>query len=164
MPSNPPQPLPDQLWGQQWRFASLPADAIAREMATRPIPHCSIPDALLPLQLGLASTAVIPGVVIDGGRQSLKLAQWVTQVQPQELSVVTAELNGLILETTSSDRWILATFADPEVKAAGDRYLARCTASQGLHFLLIQPDDSGITYSGFWLLQRSKPAVVGLLP
>lgn len=155
MPSNPPQPLPDQLWGQQWRFASLPADVIAREIATLPIPHAYIPDSHLPLQLGLASTVIIPGVVIDGGRQSLKLAQWVTQVQPQQLTVVAAELNGLILETTHADRWILATFADPDVKAAGDRYLARFQDSQGLHFLLIQPDDSGITYSGFWLLRQS---------
>ncbi|TVQ65436.1 MAG: DUF1092 family protein, partial [Spirulina sp. DLM2.Bin59] len=25
-------------------------------------------------------------------------------------------------------------------------------ASRGLHFLLIQPDDSAITFTGFWLL------------
>ncbi|MHC5721400.1 MAG: Tab2 family RNA-binding protein, partial [Nostoc sp.] len=25
--------------------------------------------------------------------------------------------------------------------------------SRGLHFLLVQPDDSGMTYSGFWLLR-----------
>ncbi|NEQ67039.1 MAG: DUF1092 family protein, partial [Symploca sp. SIO2D2] len=24
----------------------------------------------------------------------------------------------------------------------------------GLHFLLVQPDDSGMTYTGFWLLQN----------
>ncbi|HEY9750428.1 MAG TPA: Tab2 family RNA-binding protein, partial [Allocoleopsis sp.] len=51
------------------------------------------------------------------------------------------------------DRWVLATFEDAEVRAAAQAYEQRKQAAQGLHFLLVQPDDSGMTYSGFWLLQ-----------
>nr|WP_317106120.1 Tab2 family RNA-binding protein [Chroococcidiopsis sp. SAG 2025] len=32
-------------------------------------------------------------------------------------------------------------------------YAQRQQQSQGLHFLLVQPDDSGMTYTGFWLLR-----------
>ena len=28
--------------------------------------------------------------------------------------------------------------------------------SQGLHFLLIQPDDSGMTETGIWLLKKEE--------
>ncbi|MER3590014.1 MAG: hypothetical protein C4322_21265, partial [Mastigocladus sp. ERB_26_1] len=51
------------------------------------------------------------------------------------------------------DRWILVTFTDPEVAAAGRVYEQRKQESCGLHFLLVQPDDSGMTFSGFWLLR-----------
>jgi hypothetical protein len=156
MPLNPPQPLPENLWGKQWRFASLSADAIATEMASRPIPILSIPDAHQPLSLGLASTIAIPGIVIDGEKQSRRLAQWIEQVQPQAVDVVTSELNGIILETPARDRWIIATFSDREVQEAAQRYLTRRSLAKGLHFLLVQPDDSGMTYSGFWLLKSAN--------
>jgi hypothetical protein len=46
----------------------------------------------------------------------------------------------------------VATFEDREVAAAAANYEQRKQLSQGLHFLLVQPDESGMTYSGFWLL------------
>ncbi|NES98783.1 MAG: DUF1092 family protein, partial [Desertifilum sp. SIO1I2] len=52
------------------------------------------------------------------------------------------------------DRWVLETFSDRQVAAAAQTFLQRQKASLGLHFLLVQPDDSGMTYTGFWLLQR----------
>jgi hypothetical protein len=51
------------------------------------------------------------------------------------------------------DRWILNTFDDPDMRSAAQQYEQRKQASQGLHFLLVQPDDSGMTYTGFWLLR-----------
>jgi hypothetical protein len=59
------------------------------------------------------------------------------------------------------DRWILVTFEDAEVAQAAQVYEQRKQQSQGLHFLLVQPDDSGITYTGFWLLQYSREQVTG---
>ncbi len=43
----------------------------------------------------------------------------------------------------------VATFEDQEVLLA-QVYEQRKNQSQGLHFLLVQPDDLGMTYSGFW--------------
>lgn len=150
----PPMPLPENLWGEQWRFATLAAGDVEEAFRERPIPILSMPDFLLPLNLGLASTVAIPGVVIYGGRRSLQLARWLQQELPVALNSVAGEPSGLVLEAGLADRWIVATFTDLEVAAAAKVYEQRLQQSLGLHFLLVQPDDSGMTYSGFWLLRE----------
>jgi hypothetical protein len=40
------------------------------------------------------------------------------------------------------------------VKTAAQNYTTRKALAKGLHFLVVQPDDSGITYSGFWLFKE----------
>jgi len=150
----PPTPLPENLWGEEWRFATLPAGDLEEAFAERPIPILEMPELLLPINLGLASTVGVPGVVIYGGRQSMRLARWLQEVNPVSLNYVVGEPAGLVLEAGLVDRWIVATFADQEVAVAAQTYEQRQQLSRGLHFLLVQPDDSGMTYSGFWLLQR----------
>ena len=148
----PPIPLPENLWGDRWRFASLRAGDILEAIQGRPIPILEMPELLLPLNLGLASTIPIPGVVIDGGRQSMRLARWLQEAKPFALNYIAGAPDGLILEAGLADRWVVATFEDSEVKAAAETYQQRKQLSKGLHFLLVQPDDSGMTYTGFWLL------------
>lgn len=150
----PPMPLPENLWGEQWRFAALPARDLVEAFGDRPIPFFSLPEAWHPLSLGLASNLPIPGVVIDGGRQAFRLAQWLSEVSPAALNYSPGAPDGLILEAGLVDRWVLATFDDPAVTQSGQTYQQRQQAALGLHFLLVQPDDSGMTYSGFWLLRR----------
>lgn len=148
----PPLPLPENLWGDRWRFASLPAGNIEEAFAERPIPILEMPEFLLPLNLGIASTVPIPGVAIDGGRKSMQLARWLQDAKPVSLKYIAGAPDGLVLETGLIDRWIVATFEDSEVAAAAQMYEQRKRLSRGLHFLLVQPDDSGMTYTGFWLL------------
>lgn len=148
----PPIPLPENLWGDTWRFASLPAGDILEAIQGRPIPILEMPELLLPLNLGLASTVPVPGVVIDGGRQSMRLARWIQEAKPFALNYIAGAPDGLILEAGLADRWVVATFEDSEVKVAAETYQKRKQSSKGLHFLLVQPDDSGMTYTGFWLL------------
>ena len=149
----PPVPLPENLWGDRWRFATLPAGNMVEAFRDRPIPILQMPESLLPLNLGLASTVPVPGVVIDGGRQSMALALWLQDAQPVALNYITGAPDGLIIEAGLVDRWVVATFEDQEVAAAAKKYQQRQQQSQGLHFLLVQPDDSGMTYTGFWLLR-----------
>lgn len=149
----PPTPLPEKLWGEQWRFATLPAGDVEEAFTQRPIPIRKMPEFLLPINLGLASTVPVPGVVIDGGRQSMRLARWLQEARPVAINFIAGTPGGLILEAGLVDRWIVATFEDQEVAAAAQAYEQRKQLSQGLHFLLVQPDDSGMTYSGFWLLR-----------
>lgn len=148
----PPLPLPENLWGDRWRFASLPAGNMEDVFAQRPIPILEMPEFLLPLNLGIASTVLIPGVVIDGGRQSMHLARWLQEAKPVLLNYIAGAPDGLVLEAGLVDRWIVATFEDNQVSAAARIYEQRKQQSRGLHFLLVQPDDSGMTYTGFWLL------------
>ncbi|HIK13116.1 MAG TPA: Tab2/Atab2 family RNA-binding protein [Oscillatoriaceae cyanobacterium M33_DOE_052] len=160
----PPVPLPDggatagavRLWGESWRFGSILAGDMVAWAADRPLPVREMPEYLWPVNLGLASTAVIPGVAISGGRQSLKLARWLQEVRPVSLNYIPGAPDGLILEAGLVDRWILATFDDEEMATAARTYQQRLQLTKGLHFLLVQPDDSGMTYSGFWLLQHPE--------
>lgn len=160
----PPGPLPDHLWGDQWRFAAIAAGDLLPAFQPRPIPICQMPEALWPVNLQLPSTVPIPGIVIDGGRQSMQLARWLLQAQPVALTYIPGEPDGLILEAGLVDRWVLTTFDDPEVIAAAQTFRQRLQFSQGLHFLLVQPDDSGMTYSGFWLLQFQPSIPMGASP
>jgi hypothetical protein len=147
-----PIPIPEEIWGDRWRFATLPAGNLDA-LIQKPIPVRSIPDILLPFNLGLASTQLIPGIVIDGGRKSMQLARWLQSVNPVAIDYIAGNPDGLILEAGLVDRWVLATFTDNDVATAARTYQQRLSQSKGLHFLLVQPDDSGMTYSGFWLLQ-----------
>jgi RNA-binding protein Tab2/Atab2 len=151
-----PQALPENLLGEEWRFATLAAGDLVDFFSDRPIPILEMPEFLLPINLGIASTIPIPGVIIYGARKSMQLALWLQEAKPISLNYIptaVGESGGLILEAGLSDRWVLATFEDPEVAQAAVLYEQRKSSSKGLHFLLVQPDDSGITHTGLWLLQ-----------
>lgn len=149
----PPLPLPEKLWGEQWQFAALPARDLEEVLLKRPIPILEAPEFLLPNRLQLPSAIRVPGVIIYGGRRSMNLAHWIQQQRPVALQAVTSAPSGLVLEAGLVERWVIATFEDPEVSTAAKGFERRKQLSQGLHFLLVQPDNSGVTYSGFWLLR-----------
>ncbi|MEA5597344.1 Tab2/Atab2 family RNA-binding protein [Rivularia sp. UHCC 0363] len=152
----PPLPLPENLWGERWQFAALPASELIPAFQNRPIPVLEMPASRSPLALKLPSDLPIPGVIIEAGRRAMTLTRWLQQTKPYALSAMAGEPDGLILEAGLVDRWVLTTFSDPEVSDAGRSFQSRQQAALGLHFLLVQPDDSGMTYSGFWLL-RAEP-------
>jgi len=68
-----------RICGGEWRFASLSAADVEEAFAGRP-PILKMLEFLLPINLGLASTVPVPGVVIDGGRQSMRLACWLNKL------------------------------------------------------------------------------------
>ena len=152
----PPQPLPENLWGEKWNFASIAAGEIEQTFSDRPVPVLNLPESLLPINLGISSSVVVPGVVIYGGRKSLQIVRWLEQKQPVALNYIPTEVGrsgGLVLEVGLVDRWVFATFENEAVAKAARNYEQSKQQSQGLHFLLVQPDDSGMTYTGFWLLK-----------
>jgi hypothetical protein len=154
----PPMPLSETLLGIQWRFASLPAGDLLEMFSERLIPILNLPTEFLPLNLGLASTVLIPGVVIDGGRRSMQLARWLEQAAPVCLTYMAGMPNGLVLEAGLVDRWVIATFEDTEMTIAAQTFEVRKQLAKGLHFFLIQPDDSGMTYTALWLLKQDESA------
>lgn len=153
----PPQPLSEELWGEKWQIANIPAGDLISLFSDRPIPICEIPEEFLPINLGIASNILVPGIVIYGGRKSMIIARWLEQKQPAFIQYIPTEIGksgGLILETGLADRWVCNTFESEFVASAAKDYEQKKQESQGLHFLLIQPDDSGRTYTGFWLLKE----------
>lgn len=158
-----PHPIADYLMGEQWQFAAIGSSGLMR-LEQEPIPISSIPLELNPVSLGLPSTLLIPGVIINGARQSMALAQWLQSVQPVMLQYIAGAPHGLLLEAGLSDRWILATFEDSDVAGAARTFTERKQAAQGLHFLLVQPDDSGMTYTGLWLMRSTASKQISAVP
>jgi hypothetical protein len=156
---DPPQALAEKLWGEKWHFASFKAGEIIDYFSDRPIPIMNFPESLNPITLGLSSDVNVPGVIIYGGRKSLYLARWLEENKPVFLNYIpttVGESGGLILESGLIDRWILLTFEDSEMAKSAQQYEQQKESSKGLHFLLIQPDDSGMTYTGIWLLKKEE--------
>jgi hypothetical protein len=151
--SPPPLPLSENLWGDRWGFVTLAAGDFERTFPHEPIPIIQLPPEWLPSTLGLASSTPLPGIVIDGGRQAMALAQWVQSVSPAALRYMAGDPDGLILDAGLWDRWVMTTFSDATMAEAGRLFEQRKVASQGVHFLLVRPDDSGVTYTGLWLLR-----------
>ena len=152
--SPPPLPIPDILMGDKWQFVTLTAKELVADFNDRPIPIVSMPDDLLPPHWGLGANVAIPGVIIYGGKQSMRLARWIAETEPVSLDYLGDDPGGLVLDAGLADRWVMVTFNDPEVSRAAKLYEARKKLVHGLHFLLVTPDDSGITDSGIWLLQK----------
>jgi hypothetical protein len=153
----PPQPLPDHLLGDTWRYGAILSGDLPDLYEDRPIPYQSVPERLSPLNMGLSSNILVPGVVIVGGKRSLALASWLQSIDGRSIHAIKGSPDGLILYAGERDRWILATYDDAEMKQASQQFVDQQQLAQGLHFLLVQPDDSGMTYTGFWLLQRPVP-------
>jgi RNA-binding protein Tab2/Atab2 len=145
--------MPDHLLGNEWRFASLIAATLEQDLFQQPMPIQSIPANLCPSRCGLPEHTPIPGVVVYGGRRSLKLAQWLAEQTPKKVAFVQGDPSGLTLATGLDQRWVFLTFTDTEVIKAAQTFEQRKALAQGLHFLLVQPDDSGVTYTGLFLLQ-----------
>jgi RNA-binding protein Tab2/Atab2 len=153
----PPQPLPENLWGDLWQFVSLSAEALELRLWERPIPVRAASPFALPSQQTLGATVPIPGILINAGQQAMRLSRWLAERKPKQIAAVNLELGAIILTTAHNERWILATYQDAAVRDAGKTFEFRKTQSKGIHFLLIQPDDSGVTHTGLWILKDEHP-------
>ncbi|MGL5943175.1 MAG: Tab2 family RNA-binding protein [Waterburya sp.] len=152
----PPQALPENIWGEEWQIASIVAGQIVDLFRDRPLPIYSLPDQFLAINLGIASDIFIPGIVVYGGKKSMQLARWIEQQRPAYINYIPTEVDqsgGFILETGLVDRWVFNTFESTQAASIAKSYEQKKQAAKGLHFLLIQPDDSGMTYTAFWLLK-----------
>jgi hypothetical protein len=153
-----PQALPENLWGDEWQIANIQANQIVDLFRDRPIPICSLPESLLPINLGIASDLPIPGIVVYGGRKSMQISQWIQQENPAFINYIPTEIGksgGFILETGLVERWVFNTFESKQAAEIARNYEQKKQAAQGLHFILIQPDNSGMTYTAFWLLKQN---------
>ncbi|XFA74348.1 Tab2/Atab2 family RNA-binding protein [Thermosynechococcaceae cyanobacterium Okahandja] len=157
----PPLPLPDDIWGDYWQFAAITPGELSQLMQY-PLRILSFEMDMLPEALGLSTNCPIPGIILYGGRKSLKLARWFQEQSPYRLEFIRGEPCGVILHSGLRDRWVFLTFVNAEIAAAGDVFRERLTQSQGLHFLLIQPAENDTTYTALWLLHPLEGYTEGL--
>ncbi|MDR7920756.1 Tab2/Atab2 family RNA-binding protein [Thermosynechococcus sp. HY213] len=148
----PPLPLPDDIWGDSWQFAAITPPDLAQLMQY-PLRILAFEMAMLPESLGLAPDTLIPGIILYGGRKSLKLARWFQEQLPYRLEFVPGQPCGVVLHSGLRDRWVFLTFEDTDIARAGEVFRDRLRSTQGLHFLLIQPTPNDTTYTALWLLQ-----------
>lgn len=154
----PPQALPENIWGDEWQIANIAAGQIIELFSDRPIPIKSIPEEFYPINLNLPSDLFVPGVVVFGGRKSMQLARWIEGQRPAFINYIPTEVGksgGFVLETGLVDRWVFNTFESEQAAEIARNYEQKKQACKGLHFLLIQPDDSGMTTTAFWLLRQN---------
>ncbi|UKO99901.1 Tab2/Atab2 family RNA-binding protein [Nostoc sp. UHCC 0870] len=144
-----PQRLPDALEGQQWVFVSLSA----AELAEMPEWEIGFSEAF-PLELAqLSPEARIPGILIFSPR-ALPLAGWMSGLELAFLRVDTKQGTRLVLETGTTESWILANLKNPTTLAEAKGFEAAKQQAKGVHFIGVQSDAQAEAFAGFWLLQE----------
>lgn len=154
-PTPRPVPIafPDQLRPETWGFSAVPAQEL-EILSQLPIPYRDIPlwceewNDWLWLK-------TIPGIFLFH-RDPEPIARWFLQKPPVALSYVESSSSGVVLETDTAERWVLATFTHPTIQVAGQQFIQRLESTKGLHFLAIQADEES-DLTAFWLLQTPVP-------
>ena len=102
------QPLPDALIGQQWTFVSLPT----ADFADMPEWDIDFGEGF-PLTLAeVTPDTPIPGIIIYSPR-STPLAAWMSGLELGSLNPQIGKASRLLLETGTSDTWILENLNTP---------------------------------------------------
>ena len=145
-PSSPvPVPLPENLRGDHWSWASLPLASLHQAVEW----DIDFP-GLIVLPCGIPADAWVPGIRLFSRHRGLAIAGWLSGLEP-----VRFEISGrqLILEAGIEDRWLLATLAEQEAQAAGDSLCKLRTESGGIQFIAVQSSKISARFEGFWILR-----------
>jgi len=147
--TQPPQPLPDALIGQQWAFVTLEAAAF-EDMSEWEIGFSEA----FPLEMmGLTPETKIPGLIIFSPR-AIPMAGWMSGIEPAYIKFEPAPQSQLLLETGGSDSWILLKRLDTQIQQEAAGFEKAKHQAKGVHFLAIQSSPQVENFAGFWLLQE----------
>ncbi len=142
--------LPDAIRGDKgdkWAFVTLEAQAF-QEMEEWDI---SFGEGF-PLSIfELSPETQIPGLVIFSPR-AIPFAGWMSGIELSQIQLQEGSLPRLVLQTGSSDCWILADITNPETLKEAQGFAAAKKEAKGVHFFAIQTDPSSESFAGFWLL------------
>ncbi len=142
--------LPDAIRGDKgdkWAFVSLEVSAF-REMDEWEI---SFGEGF-PLSLfNLNPETKIPGLIIFSPR-AMPFAGWMSGIELSQIQLQQGSLPRLILQTGSSECWILADITNPDTLKEAKGFQATKEQAKGVHFLAIQSNSDSEAFAGFWLL------------
>jgi RNA-binding protein Tab2/Atab2 len=142
--------LPDPLLGQQWTTVSLPA----QDFADLPDWEIDFGESFPLSIMAIEPTTPIPGIIIFSPRAKA-LAAWMSGLELAYIKPQFGDIPRLLLETGSTDTWILASLPTPELQKEAQQFeTAKQTANQ-VHFLAVQESPQSQSFAGFWLLQET---------
>ncbi len=154
-------PLPDALVGQKWALVTLPAKDFA-DMEEWDIGF----GESFPLEMtGVSPDTPIPGFIVYSSRAAA-LAAWMSGL---EMSCVRAgreeasnyvsgnsDAARLLLDTGTSETWLLADLVGADIQAEGQRFEAAKQAANNVHFIAVQKSPEAENFDGFWLMQTRE--------
>ena len=143
--ATPAVPLPEEVQGDAWSWASLPA-SLLREASDWPIGF----SGLLPLPEALEDDQGVPGLRLFSNSRALAMAGWLGGLEPVRLLV---EGRQLVLEAGQDDRWLVSDL-DPSAAASITAELDRSKEhAKGLQFIAIQSSPEEQAFAGFWMMR-----------
>ncbi|MGP1375520.1 MAG: Tab2/Atab2 family RNA-binding protein [Almyronema sp.] len=149
-PPPVPRSLPDALMGQQWAFVTLTAE----DFAEMPDWKIDFSEAFPLEMVGVYPETRVPGVIIFSPR-ALPLAGWMSGLELAYLTTSSAaQPTQLLLETGTTESWILANLSTPATQAEAQNFEQAKQAANQVHFVAVQTDPNAESFTGFWLLQE----------
>ena len=141
----PPIPLPEEVQGDAWSWATLPA-ALLRDAGDWPMSF----SGLLPVPTNLEDEAQVPGLRLFSQSRSLAMAGWLGGLEPVRLLV---EGRQLILEAGQDDRWLVSDLDGEAAKSIASALETSQTTVRGLQFIAIQASPDEQAFAGFWMMR-----------
>ena len=142
---TPPIPLPEEVQGDAWSWATLPA-ALLRDAGDWPMSF----SGLLPVPTNLEDEAQVPGLRLFSQSRSLAMAGWLGGLEPVRLLV---EGRQLILEAGQDDRWLVSDLDGEAAKSIASALETSQTTVRGLQFIAIQASPDEQAFAGFWMMR-----------
>lgn len=145
------QPLPDALIGQQWAFVSLPA----ADFDDMPEWDIDFGEGFPLAFAGVSPETPVPGIIIFSPRATA-LAAWMSGLELGALNPQMGAVPRLLLETGTSDTWILENLGTPALVQEAEKFQASKQTANGVHFVAVQANPESDAFAGFWLMQSRE--------
>tara|TARA_B100001250_G_scaffold224415_1_gene192455 strand:+ start:458 stop:1351 length:894 start_codon:yes stop_codon:yes gene_type:complete len=143
--SNTAIPLPEEVRGDSWSFASLSLSTL-READEWDTEFSN----LIPIKESINENISIPGIRLFSSKRSLALAAWLGGLEPVKLLI---EGTQIILEAGQSDRWLVTDIKEEAKNAIENNFLNTKKDSDGLQFISVQKNSEQLSLDGFWMLR-----------
>ena len=143
--STPAVPLPEEVQGDAWSWATLPAQLL-REASEWPMGF----SGLLPLPDGVEDDQPVPGLRLFSSSRALAMAGWLGGLEPVRLLV---EGRQLVLEAGQDDRWLVSDLDAKAAEAISNALAESKDIGKGLQFIAIQASPQEQAFAGFWMMR-----------
>jgi len=143
--TNQAIPLPEEVRGESWSFASLSLNTL-READEWEIEFSN----LIPIKDSIDENIFIPGIRLFSSQRSLALAAWLGGLEPAKLLIQGTQI---ILEAGQSDRWLVTDVEEEAKNAIKMNFQNTKRDSDGLQFISVQKSAEQNSLDGFWMLR-----------